>query len=149
MLGYEHVEHNPPFERLKLLQGGADNGVLLFYKYLDHKFPGSKFVLMLRPLESWLASMEFAATQFPVQSLDDDVPIMRRMMLYESVTFDRDKFAAAYHRHHHDVRRYFAGRSNDLLEMSLVNGDGWDLLCPFLDLPHPGAPFPHMHARSQ
>lgn len=73
ILGYEHVEHNPPFECLKCLQGGADNGVLLFYKYLDYKFPGSKFVLMLRPLESWLASMEYAATQFPVTSREDDL----------------------------------------------------------------------------
>ena len=62
LLGYERVEHNPPFERLASLDGGADNGVLLFYKYLDYKFPNSKFVLMLRPLEDWLHSMEFAAS---------------------------------------------------------------------------------------
>ena len=148
VLGYQNVEHNPPFERLKFLEGGADNGVLLFYKYLDYKFPGSKFVLMLRPLESWLSSMEYAATQFPITSLDDDLPIMRRMTLYESVTFDRNKFIAAYERHHAEVRRYFANRPNDLLEIRLVDGEGWTELCPFLGLPTPAQPFPHLHART-
>lgn len=148
MLGYQAVEHNPPFENLKSLNGGADNGVLLFYKYLDYKFPESKFVLMLRPLESWLTSMEYAAAKFPIQSLEDDVPIMRRMTLYESVTFDRGKFIAAYERHHADVRRYFSDRPEDLLEISLVEGEGWHKLCPFLDLPVPDHAFPHLHARA-
>lgn len=148
ILGYAHVEHNPPFERLRELQGGADNGVLLFYKYLDYKFPGSKFVLMLRPLESWLASMEYAAMQFPVQSREDDLPIMRRMTIYESVAFDREKFIATYERHHADVRRYFAKRPKDLLELRLVDGEGWNELCPFLGLPAPSTLFPHLHARA-
>jgi hypothetical protein len=148
VLGYQNVEHNPPFENLRLLNGGADNGVLLFYKYLDYKFPGSKFVLMLRPLDSWLASIEYAASKFPIQSLNDDVPIMRRMTLYESVIFDSEKFTAAYERHHSDVRRYFADRPTDLLEIRLVDGEGWDKLCPFLDLPVPRTPFPHLHART-
>lgn len=148
ILGYASIEHNPPFERLKFLDGGADNGVLLFYKYLDYRFPGSKFVLMLRPLESWLASMEYAASQFPILSVDDDLPIMRRMLLYESVTFDRERFIAAYERHHADVRRYFKARPDDLLEMNLVGGEGWEKLCPFLGRPIPSQPFPHLHARS-
>lgn len=40
-LGYTFVGHNPRFEELRLLEGGADNGVTLHYKYLDSKFPGS------------------------------------------------------------------------------------------------------------
>ena len=147
ILGYDPVAHNPPFEMLKTLRGGADNGVLLFYKYLDFRFPGSKFVLMVRPLEAWLSSMEYAAAKFPVRSMEDDLAIMRRMQLYESVTFDREKFIAAYARHHDDVRRYFAGRPADLLEMNLVAGAGWDVLCPFLGTPQPDTPFPHLHAR--
>ncbi len=148
ILGYDPIQHNPPFEALRALQGGADNGVLLFYKYLDHRFPNSQFVLTLRPLEDWLESMEYAAERFPVQSPDDDIPIMRRMLLYESVTFDRAKFVAAYERHHADVRRYFADRRNCLLEMNLISGEGWEVMCPFLGLPIPDVPFPHLHARA-
>jgi hypothetical protein len=97
-------------------------------------------------LESWLASAEYASSIFPIKGMDDDTPIMRRMLLYETVTFDRQKYIAAYERHHADVRRYFAGRS-DLLEMDLTAGDGWDKLCPFLGLDPPGEPFPHDHRR--
>lgn len=148
LLGYDRVEHNPPFENLRFLQGGADNGVVLFYKYLDYKFPGSKFVLMQRSLEDWLASMEYAAAKFPIKSDQDDLAIMRRMLIYESVTFDRPKFERAYHRHYEDVRRYFCNRKSDVLEMDLVGGEGWDVLCPFPGLPEPGAAFPHSHARA-
>jgi hypothetical protein len=147
VLGYERIRHNPPFDALQSLEGGADNGVLIFYKYIDYKFPGSKFILTLRDLESWLASMKYAAEAFPVVSRDEDVKIMRRMLIYESVRFDRDKFIAAYHRHHGDVRRYFEGRA-DLLEMSIAEGEGWEKLCPFLGLPAPDRPFPHAHKRA-
>jgi hypothetical protein len=110
LLGYERVAHNPPFERLVELDGGADNGVLLFYKYLDYKFPGSKFILTVRALEPWLESMEWICERCPVVTRANDLAIMRRMSIYESVTFDREKFTAACHRHHADVRRFFANR---------------------------------------
>jgi len=147
LLGYKRVRHNPQFDDLRALEGGADNGVLLFYKYLDFKFPGSKFVLTLRPLDDWLLSMAYAGSRYPILGYDDDVAIMRRMSIYETVTFDRSKYQRAYERHHEDVRRYFAERPTDLLEMSIVDGDGWEVLCPFLGLDPPTIPFPHSHAR--
>jgi Sulfotransferase domain len=147
ILGYIAVGHNPPFEALRSLDGGADNGVTLHYKYLDYKFPGSKFVLTTRVLEDWLSSMAYIAAERPILSREEDTIIYRRMTLYETVTFDREKFIQAYLRHHADVRRYFANRSDDLLEMSIVSGEGWKKLCPFLGVPIPRAPFPHLHFR--
>lgn len=150
LLGYDRarVAHNPRFEQLRELEGGADNGVTLFYKYLDYKFPGSKFVLLWRSLETWLKSCEYVSAKHPVNSLDADIPIMRRMLIYETVGFDRKKFIAAYHRHHEDVDRYFASRPNDLLKMNIVEeGDGWEKLCPFLGLSIPPSPFPYLHAQ--
>lgn len=148
LLGYERVAHNPPFEWLRDLEGGADNGVALFFKYLDYKFPGSKFVLDWRSLDSWLPSAAYASERFPLKGHDDDVPIMRRMMIYETVNFDREKYIAAYNRHHQDVRRYFASRPADLIEMNIVeHKDGWEKLCPHLGLPIPDAPFPFLHAQ--
>jgi Sulfotransferase domain len=147
ILGYVAVGHNPQFEELRSLNGGADNGVTLYYKYLDYKFPDSKFVLTTRALEDWLSSMAYITEQRPLLSREEDVVIYRRMTLYETVTFDRDRFVQAYRRHHADVRRYFRNRPNDLLEMSVVAGDGWEKLCPFLRLPIPRVPFPLLHRR--
>jgi hypothetical protein len=137
------------FEQLRTLDGGADNGVTLHYKYLDYKFPGSKFVLTTRLLDEWLPSMAYIAEQRPVLSRDEDIIIYRRMTMYETVAFDREKFIQAYIRHHADVRRYFANRPSDLLEMSIIDGDGWAKLCPFLGLPIPNVPFPYLHRRQQ
>lgn len=148
ILGFPRVAHNPTFEQLAHLDGGADNGVTIFYKYLDYKFPGSKFILTTREIEAWLASMEYIANKNPVLSRDADLQILRRMMVYESVTFEREKFIEAYHRHHDDVRRYFKDRPSDLLEMNIFEGDGWEKIGAFLDLPTPSAPFPHMHQRA-
>lgn len=136
---------------LRSLDGGADNGVTLFYKYLDYLYPGSKFVLLTRSLEPWLKSTEFVSARHPVTSrgIEFDNAIMRRMMIYETVDFDREKFTAAYHRHHADVRRYFAARPSDLLEMNIVeHGDGWEKLCPFLGVEVPATAFPYLHART-
>jgi hypothetical protein len=149
LLGYKNVQHNPHFSELRTLDGGTDAGVLVFYKYLDYKFPGSKFVLTLRDLEEWLRSEEYIFGVHPVRSLDDDVPIMRRMTIFETVAFDREKFIAAYRRHTEDVRRYFAKRPHDLLEMNLTAGDGWNKLCPFLGIPVPAVPFPRLNGRAE
>ncbi len=146
LLGYQKVKHNPRFEHLATLEGASDIGCVIFYKYIDYKHPHSKFVLCLRDLESWLESVQFIYEKYP--STDKDIAILRRMLLYESVTFDRDKFIAAYHRYHDDVRRYFKDRPNDLLEMNLVDGEGWEKLCPFLGLPIPDVPFPHNNKRT-
>ena len=146
MLGYTRVKHNPRFEHLKEIDAASDIGCVIYYKYLDYKYPNSKFVLCLRDLDSWLESIEFICTKYP--STDKDIAILRRMLLYESVTFDREKFIDSYYRHHDDVRRYFKNRPDDLLEMSIVDGDGWEKLCPFLELPIPDFPFPHLNRRT-
>ena len=44
--------------------------------------------------------------------------------------------------HNEEVRAYF-GDSDDFLEFSIEEGDGWEKLCRFLDKPVPNVPFPH------
>jgi hypothetical protein len=146
ILGYTKIKHNPRYEHLNDLQAASDAGCILYYKYLDYKYPNSKFVLAQRDLESWLASAEFIYTKYP--ATDKDIAILRRMHIYETVTFDRDKFISAYHHHHESVRRYFKTRPADLLEMNIIGGEGWEKLCPFLELSIPNEPFPHANKRT-
>lgn len=146
ILGYEKVVHNPTFEELREIDGAADNGCTIFYKYLDYKFPGSKFVLLTRDFKSWLDSAEYIHGHQPVDR-SEDVIIMRRMLLYGTVVFDKQKFTDAYHRHHDEVRAYFKDRPDDLLEMNIIEGDGWDVLCPFLNLAVPDVPFGNKNKR--
>jgi hypothetical protein len=146
ILGYQRVIHNPRFEDLRNLDGGSDLGVILFYKYLDFRFAGSKFVMTVRSLDEWLPSMKFILNKFPARPIDD-VAVKRRMGVYETVAFDRVKLTAAYQRHIEDVQRYFLDRPQDLLVLNIVGGEGWDKLCPFLGKPVPAVPFPHLNSR--
>jgi hypothetical protein len=50
---------------------------------------------------------------------------------------------AIYHRHNQDVREYFLGREDVLLEVCWEEGDGWDEVCTFLNKSTPDQPLPH------
>jgi hypothetical protein len=150
VLGYENVRHNPQFEELATIRAGSDHGVTIFYKYLDGRYPGSKFVLTTRDLDEWLASMQWVLDYVQLDKITGpirEVTIMARMMLLETLEFDREKAIAAYHRHHADVKRYFADRPDDLLELRISEGEGWEKLCPFLGVEIPAAEFPSANQR--
>jgi hypothetical protein len=46
------------------------------------------------------------------------------------------------------VHRYFADRPRDLVVMHIIDGQGWEVLCPFLGVAVPGVPFPRRNART-
>lgn len=148
LLGYSSVYHNPSFDQMLIADAASDNGCVLYYKFLDFKYPGSKFILTLRDIGSWLESMRFIHSTMEPVSRDNHLPILRRMLIYETVGFDQDRFVEAYARHHDDVRRYFRNRTEDLLEMNIIDGDGWAELCSFLGLPIPDVPFPRSNTKS-
>ena len=150
ILGYTDVRHNPQFEELATIRAGADHGVTIFYKYLDGRYPGSKFVLTTREFDDWLPSLEWVLDYVRLDKITGpirEVTIMARMLLLETLEFDRDKAIAAYDRHHADVKRYFADRPDDLLEMRIADGDGWEKLCPFLGVEIPDVEFPRTNER--
>lgn len=128
------------------LDAATDISITAYYRELDRRFPGSRFVMTTRPLEPWLASVErhFAARD-PKKYLGDSPAGIIRERCYGRRQFDRAAFIDAFHRHHAQVRDYFRPRPGDLLEMSICNGEGWSVLCPFLGLPTPHVDFPHLH----
>jgi hypothetical protein len=128
------------------LDAGTDISVTACYQDLDRRYPGSRFVLTVRALEPWLASVErhFAARN--QRNYDGDSPAgIVRERVFGRRDFDRAWFAQVPARHEATVRQYFQSRPADLLVMDITAGDGWDALCPFLGLSTPAAPFPHLH----
>jgi len=144
-LGYQTVLHNPHFPLLETADAAADNECALFYRYLDYRFPGSKFILTTRPLKDWLKSIKFVLDTYPISSRQENIAIFRRMTLYGTVSFDEAKMICAYLQHHREVRHYFHDRADDLLEVDFAQCNGWERICAFLDLPVPGEPFPHLN----
>jgi hypothetical protein len=145
ILGYEPVLQDPAFEALRNLAGGSGNTVVLHFKYLDYIFPGSKFVLTTRPVEDWLRSMAHAHETNPRPIDGEHERIARRMAIYEDVGYDGPTLAASFYRHHAEIRRYFAHRPHDLLELDATAGQGWERLCPFIGTPAPARPYPKLN----
>ena len=152
-LGYR-TKHCPEFylgvdgelvispDDVKEFQALTDEPTILVFKDVDREYPGSKFILTIREMESWLASIENngnALSEFRQQY--PAVPVLLNV-LYGSSTFDRYAYSEAYHRHVVAVAEYFADRPEDLLVMDICSGDGWEKLCPFLGRPIPDGLFP-------
>ena len=113
-----------------------DNPWPLLYKEMDQKFPGSKFILTQRPVDKWIDSV--------VRHFGSRETAMRRW-IYDAgcPEGNEDTYTERYERHNREVLEHFADRPDDLLVFNVTAGDGWDILCPFLDKPVPDVEFPH------
>lgn len=107
----------------------------VLYKELDEKYPGSKFILTVRPTEKWIKSVvkHFKHYRIPAHEWIYGVP---RAWGHEDVYMRR------YEEHNRDVIEYFQDRPNDLLVIDITAGDGWEKICPFLGVEVPPVKFP-------
>lgn len=139
---------------LRECDGITDITTIPFYKQLDTEYPGSKFILTVRDMESWLGSIERLLTR---ESPDEEYERYQhrpevaafkqwlRETVYGSNDFDRDAMAHAYQAHRMDVEKYFEGRK-DLLVLDIVGGDPFSKLCDFLEKPRLQVAFPRENA---
>lgn len=106
------------------------------YKELDEAFPGSKFILTIRDEQKWLFS---AKKHFGENHTD-----MRQWLYGLGVLVgNEDLYLERFRRHNEEIQAYFQNRKDDFITMSWTDGDGWEKLCQFLDVPIPATPFPH------
>ena len=108
-----------------------------FYRELDEAFPGAKFILTLREPEAWFRSID---NHFGHQTTELNAFAYGRDRA--RARDHKDHWIATYNAHNEAVREYFNERPDDLLEITLADGQGWEQLCPFLDLPIPAEDFP-------
>jgi hypothetical protein len=156
ILGYHNVKHNPPFfEDFLDADFGAEASCQFYFEYLDVRFPGSKFILSTRDLESWLASCQRAINEIynfsriPKDSPFYEAMIRNRVARYGTLSYDERVLTETYFKHHHKILSHFKGRSESLLVMNVIRGDGWEKLCPFLAKPVPEALFPSVSDRHE
>ncbi len=141
------------FSILDEFDGITDITVSAYFRELDALYPGSKFVLTVRERESWLNSMEQHWLNKPVHDSETgpsetQMRIRRflRATVYGIYTFNRERLANVHRVHEEQVREHFKGRDN-LLVMDVTQGDGWEKLCAFLDVPVVDAPFPNVNRK--
>lgn len=120
----------------------TDEPTILVYQEVDREHPGSKFILTVRAIESWLRSVVNNGESLREIREGDRSVAKLHEAIYGSATFDRDAYSEAYRRHVAAVKAYFVDRPGDLLVMNICTGDGWEKLCPFLGKPVPEEDFP-------
>lgn len=113
----------------------TDNPWPLLYKEMDERYPGSKFILTMRPTDSWIRSV---VSHFGARS----TPMRKWIYGVDSVKGNEALYMARYDAHNSSVKEYFRDRPGDLLVMDLSEGDNWRKLCAFLGAQVPDAPFP-------
>lgn len=152
ILGYESLHWGgPPVRRLveEALEAGepllsrldprydAFSDIEPLYRnfaLLDEQYPGSKFILTVRPLEAWIESRK--------RHVENNVR-RKELGLYTGtfLVVDEEAWRADWEQHLAAVRSYFAGR-DDFVEIDITAREGWGPLCKLLDVPEPSVPFP-------
>ena len=118
-----------------------DNPWPIIYKELDKKFPGSKFILMLRDPGLWINSQvkHFGRKETPMRKWIYGVGCPEG---------NEDVYIKRFKDHNEEVVNHFRNRPQDLLVLDLGKGDGWEKLCPFLGENIRNASFPNVNKAS-
>jgi GT2 family glycosyltransferase len=153
-LGYRAVHHGPPEMRRAIADARSEGRPMLSavdpeldafcdiedvnrgYAALDRDYPGSKFILTVRDVESWVASR--------IRHVEHNRALRDAGRPHgDFLDVDVDGWLAEREAHHAEVLAHFAGRPDDLLVIDLCAGQGWERLAPFLGWERiPERPFP-------
>jgi glycosyltransferase involved in cell wall biosynthesis len=110
------------------------------YELLDAQYPGSSFVLTVRPIDDWIES----------RRLHVESNVRRKAVgEYHGVflTVDEAAWREEWEQHVAGARAYFAGRP-EFLEVDVTASPDWGPLCAFLGVAEPVTPFPWVNRRT-
>ena len=107
------------------------------YRLLDEQYPGSAFILTVRPVDEWIESRRRHVARNVV---------LKEQGCYSGTFLEVDEPAWREHwdRHVDGVRSYFRP-SDRFLEWDLTAAPGWGPLCELLTLEPPDVAFPWMN----
>ena len=120
-----------------------DNPWPIIYRLLDREYPGSKFILTMRPTEKWIASV--------VDHFGKSAPPMREWIYGPgngNPTGKEAIYIERYERHNREVLDYFKDRPGDFIVLDIAAPDAWQTLCSFLGHPVPATPFPWKNSKA-
>lgn len=131
-------ELDPVFEVADAYDGFQDWPWPLVYEEMDKRYEESKFILTRRESSDvWFESLK-------KHSIKKGPTEYREIAYgYEMPEGQKEHHVDIYERHNEEVRAYFDGREDALLEVCWEEGDGWEVLCDFLGHEVPAANLPH------
>ena len=114
----------------------------ILYREMDQFFPDSKFILTYRDPDNWLKSY-LNMLDYEGKASNHINRIRRYLYRLPFPNVTGDELKRRYIEHFNQVHEYFSNKSDSLLVVNWENGDGWEEICNFIDLPIPNKPFPH------
>ncbi len=158
-LGYRTAHHAEHFQNVAALESwfrgdfepdalanfdaAADLPIPTFFADLDQRYPGSKFILTVRDVDKWLASVRGHWERYPIEdNRSGQYRSLLRVSMYSMTEFAETHFRFVWNAHQRNIAAYFKDRPHDLLTLDICGGEGWDRLCAFLGKPTPAEPFP-------
>lgn len=141
-----------------LFDAFTDISVSHQFEWLYHTFPKSKFIVTSRDAQSWVRSVVLHYQNNHGHRDIRDVgqsPSRLRFrgkpaLIHENIYGGVDNWRDAYTRYHERVHAFFGDKPKErFLEMSIVGGDGYEELCPFLGVPVPDKPFPNSNSSAE
>ena len=118
----------------------TDIEIARFYKELDRRYPGSKFILTTRNMDSWLNSCKNHL--HPYNQYGDSLNLLLEQIYGSTVYSTDEEFKQAYLKHYNDVLDYFNDRSDDLLILDVNSEQKWEQICQFLGHQVPKQAYP-------
>jgi len=126
----------------------VDSPIPLIFKELDDNFPGSKFILTTRSLESWLESMEWLFEHGSAKWNTSETIYKYRREFLGCEKFNKAILTKKYIDFHNDVMKYFEKRKEDLLVMNIEENANYENLCKFLGLDKIKIEYPKSNKRT-
>lgn len=139
-------------EDFLLFDGFTDIPVSYQFEKLYHTFPNAKFILTSRAMESWVRSVTLHYQNIRNISTPGELslPDIAQRFNGEAGAVEYNLYAqhlsweAAFQHFHERINLFFADKPKDrFLELRIIDGEGWEKLCTFLDRPVPDVPFPN------
>lgn len=99
---------------------------------LETLFDDAKFILTARDSKSWIESRDH-----------------HNYLVNGCYLENKDKVEKQYKDHISNIKKYFENKPNKLLIMNIIDGDGYEKLCPFLNIAMCNQSFPHENKRKK
>lgn len=140
----------------------TDTPCSALFEPLYYTFEESKFIYTERSIDTWKQSIvNHFGIEHPGQlrsgfeEVEKDRPrpysfhnFIHWVHIHESLYAQYDSWEEAYHKFDNRVKSFFSDKPDSrFLEMNIIDGDVWEVLCSFLDKDIPSQPFPHKKAR--
>lgn len=126
LLGYSWRHYPMQLGDLWRYRVGTDTPIALWFRQ-GLLSPNNTFVLTTRDLDSWLEDCQTWFESRPLDSLSKFERDMRQV-LFGGVTFDRDRFTAAYSKHTEECIRMAAKMGVQLHQWDVVAEPNWHFL---------------------